>query len=207
MTTIQCIVSSLRPISSRSRPTTQITATPGTLWTVAVQNCPAQCGLVESSVPEDVDFCSAWGDGDPLGREMISVDSAVRRTPSHLGHATEPDMRNLLQAANAPQAVMDPSSRFSCSQCDEMTAPRIPRGVAIPQTVAPLRSLAMDVKWSPGYVRMKSVNTVEEGSNVHHTETSQVLLMSLDTCEKLSEMAESACQLAQIRAPTKPEWL
>ena len=79
--------------------------------------------------------CSMWtcqvsrrGEGNPLGCEMISVDSAVRRTPSHLGHATEPDMRNLLQAANAPQAVMDPSSRFSCSQCDAMTATRIPRG-------------------------------------------------------------------------------
>ena len=66
-----------------------------------------------------------------------------------------------------------------------MTAPKIPRGVSVPQTVAPLRYVAMDVKWLPGWeedVRIKSVNIVDEASNLQHiypffeTETSEVLL-------------------------------
>ena len=55
----------------------------------------------------------------------------------------------------------------------------------MPQTVAPLRYVAMDVKWLPGWeedVRIKSVNIVDEASNLQHiypffeTETSEVLL-------------------------------
>ena len=65
-----------------------------------------------------------------------------------------------------------------------MTAPKIPRGVSVPQTVAPLRYVAMDVKWLPGEedVRIKSVNIVDEASNLQHiypffeTETPEVLL-------------------------------
>ena len=66
-----------------------------------------------------------------------------------------------------------------------MTAPKIPRGVSVPQTVAPLRYVAMDVKWLPGWeedVRIKSVDIVDEASNLQHiypffeTETSEVLL-------------------------------
>ena len=66
-----------------------------------------------------------------------------------------------------------------------MTAPKIPRGVSVPQTVAPLRYVAMDVKWLPGWeegVRIKSVNIVDEASNLQHiypffeTERSEVLL-------------------------------
>ena len=52
-----------------------------------------------------------------------------------------------------------------------MTAPKIPRGVSVPQTVAPLRYVAMDVKWLPGWegdVRIKSVNIVDEASNLQH---------------------------------------
>ena len=40
----------------------------------------------------------------------------------------------------------------------------------MPQTVAPLRCVAMDVKWLPGWgedVRIKSVNIVDEASNLH----------------------------------------
>ena len=66
-----------------------------------------------------------------------------------------------------------------------MTAPKIPRGVSVPQTVAPLRYVAMDVKWLPGWeedVHIKSGNIVDEASNLQHfnpffeTETSEVLL-------------------------------
>ena len=81
--------------------------------------------------------------------------------------------------------ILDALKRFSCAQCDAMTAPKIPRGVSVPQTVAPLRYVAMDVKWLPGWeedVRIKSVNIVDEASNLQHiypffeTETSEVLL-------------------------------
>ena len=83
------------------------------------------------------------------------------------------------------QPILDALARFSCAQCDAMTAPKIPRGVSVPQTVAPLRYAAMDVKWLPGWeedVRIKSVNIVDEASNLQHiypffeTETSEVLL-------------------------------
>ena len=66
-----------------------------------------------------------------------------------------------------------------------MTAPKIPRGVSVPQTVALLRYVAMGVKWLPGWeedVRIKSVNIVDEASNLQHiyplfeTETLEVLL-------------------------------
>ena len=54
----------------------------------------------------------------------------------------------------------------------------------MPQTVSPLRYVAMDVKWLPASeedVRIKSVNIVDEASNLQHvypffeTETSEVL--------------------------------
>ena len=88
-------------------------------------------------------------------------------------------------AARTPQLIRDALKRFSCAQCDAMTAPKIPRGVSVPQTVTPLRYVAMDVKWLPRWkedVRIKSVNIVDEASNVQHiypffeTETSEFLL-------------------------------
>ena len=54
----------------------------------------------------------------------------------------------------------------------------------MPQTVAPLRYVALDVKWPAGWeedVRVKSVNIVDEASNLQHiypffeTETSEIL--------------------------------
>ena len=66
-----------------------------------------------------------------------------------------------------------------------MTAQKIPRGVSVPQTVAPLRHIAMDVKWLPGWeeeTRIKTVIIVDEASNLQHnypfveTETSEILL-------------------------------
>ena len=122
---------------------------------------------------------------DPLGRSGLSADAAIRRMHTNLAHASVPDMRRMLLAARAPQAILDALKRFSCAQCDAMTAPKIPRGVSVPQTVAPLRYISMDVKWLPGWeedVRIKSVNIVDEASNLQHifpffeTETSEVLL-------------------------------
>ena len=70
-----------------------------------------------------------------------------------------------------------------CGGCS--SAPKIPRGVAVPQTASPLRQLTMDVRWLPAWeedVRIKSVNSVHEASNLQdiypffETETSGVLL-------------------------------
>ena len=133
------------------------------------------------------DFVSvlALGDVDPLGRSGLSADAAIRRMHTNLAHASVPDMRRMLLAARAPQPILDALKRFSCAQCDAMTAPKIPRCVSVPQTVAPLRYVAMDVKWMQGWeedVRIKSVNIVDEASNLQHicpffeTETSEVLL-------------------------------
>ena len=66
-----------------------------------------------------------------------------------------------------------------------MTAATIRRGLTVPQTVVPLRYLAMDARRSLGWeedVRIKSVNIVDEASNLQHiypffkTETPKVLL-------------------------------
>ena len=125
------------------------------------------------------------GDVDPLGRSGLSADAAIRRMHTNLAHASVADMQRMLMAARAPQPILDAFERFSCAQCDAMTAPKIPRSVSVPQTVAPLRYVAMDVKWLPGWeedVRIKSVNIVDEASNLHHiypfceTETSEILL-------------------------------
>ena len=115
----------------------------------------------------------------------MSADAAIRRMHTNLAHASVSDMRRMLTAARAPQPIMDALARFSCAECDAMTAPKLPRRVSVPQTVAPLRYVSMDVKWLPGWeedVRIKSVNIVDEASNLQHiyaffeTETSEVLL-------------------------------
>ena len=66
---------------------------------------------------------------EDVGRSSNSEGSDVRRMHTSLGHATVPDKRRMLLAATAPQAVTDALSRFSCSQWDAMTAPKIPRVV------------------------------------------------------------------------------
>ena len=106
---------------------------------------------------------------DPLGRSGLSADAAIRSVHTNLAHASVPDMQRMLLAARAPQPILDALKRFSCAQCDAMTVWKIPRGVSAPQTVAPLRYVAMDVKWLPGWegdVRIKSVNIVDEASNL-----------------------------------------
>ena len=82
-------------------------------------------------------------------RSSTGVDAAARRMRTHLAHAFVADMRRILQAACAPQAVMDALALFSCDQCDTLTRPKIPRSVSVPLTVAPLRDLAVSVKWLP----------------------------------------------------------
>ena len=84
-----------------------------------------------------------------------------------------------------------------------MTAPKIPRGVSVPQTVAPLRYVAMDVKWLPGWeedVRIKSVNIVDEASNLQHifpffenrnVGSSAATVSSMDTGLRKAPLAES----------------
>ena len=141
---------------------------------------------MSESLSSDLVSVLALGDVDPLGRSGSSADAAIRRMHTNLAHASVPDhatecswRHELLGPFWMPQ------NDFSCAQCDAMTAPKIPRGVSVPQTVAPLRYVAMDVKWLPGWeedVRIKSVNIVDAASNLQHiypffeTETSEVLL-------------------------------
>ena len=70
-----------------------------------------------------------------------------RECTQNLAYASILDMRRKLQAARAPQAVWDALARFSCDQCAAMAQPKITRGVAVPWTVAPLKYVAMKVKW------------------------------------------------------------
>ena len=86
-------------------------------------------------------------------------------------HVSVPDMRRMLMAVRTPQPMLDALARSSRAQCDAMTASEIPRGVSVPETVAPLRYAAMHVMWLPGWeedVRIKSVNIVDKASNLQH---------------------------------------
>ena len=106
---------------------------------------------MSESLSSDLVSVLVLGDVDPLGRSGLSADAAIRRMHTNLAHASVPHMRRMLMAARAPQPILDALARFSCAQCDATTAPKIPRGVSVPQTVAPLRYVAMDVKWLPGW--------------------------------------------------------
>ena len=137
------------------------------------------------SLSSDLVSVVPLGDMDPLGRSGLSADAAIRRVHTNLAQASVPDMQRMLMAARAPEPILGALKLFSCAQCDAITVPKIPRGVSVPQTVAPLRYVAMDVKWLPGWeedVRIKSVNIVDEASNLQHiypffeTETSEGLL-------------------------------
>ena len=183
-----CIMSCLRPLTQRtpfsSTDVVRSSAKPVKFWTAVMRGLLAQNEMSES-LSSDLVSVLALGDVDPLGRSGLSAVAAIRRMHTNLAHASVPDMQLMLMAARAPQPILDALKRFSCAQCDAMTAPKIPRGVSVPQTVAPLRYVAMDVKWLPGWeedVRIKSVNIVDEASNLQHiysffeTETSEVLL-------------------------------
>ena len=185
---ISCIMSCLRPLTQTtpfsSTDVVRSSAKPVKFWTAVMRGLLAQNKMNESLSPDFVSVL-ALGDVDPLGRSGLSADAAIRRMHTNLAHASVPDMQRMLLAARAPQLILDALKRFSCAQCDAMTAPKIPRGVSVPQTVAPLRYVAMDVNWLPGWegdVRIKSVNIVDEASNLQHifaffeTETSEVLL-------------------------------
>ena len=201
-----CIMSCLRPLTqkipSSSTVVVRSPAKPVKFWTAVMRGLLAQSEM-NGSLSSDIVSVLALGDVDPLGRSGLSADAAIRRMHTNLAHASVPDMRRMLLAARAPQPILDALKRFSCAQCDAMTAPKIPRGVSVPQTVAPLRYISMDVKWLPGWeedVRIKSVNIVDEASNLQHifpffeTETSEVLLTtisSLDTGLRKTPLAES----------------
>ena len=96
---------------------------------------------MSESLSSDLVSVLALGDVDPHGRSGLSADAAIRRMHTNLAHASVPDT----------QRILDVLKHFSCPQCDAMTAPKIPRGVLVPQTVAPLRYVAMDVKWLRQY--------------------------------------------------------
>ena len=133
-------------------------------WTAVMRGLLAKNETSES-LSSDLVSVLALGDVDPLGRSGLSADATTRRMHTNLAHASVPDMRRMLMAARAPQPILDALARFSCAQCDAMTVPKIPWGVSVPQTVA------MDVKWLPGWeedVRVKSVNIVDEASNLQH---------------------------------------
>ena len=172
-----CIMSCLRPLTQRipfsSTDVVRSSAKPVKFWTAVMRGLLAQNEMSES-LSSDLVSVLALGDVDPLGRSGLSASDQENAHESGTclcaGHGTP---------------ILDALKRFSCAQCDAMTAPKIPRGVSVPQMVAPLRYAAMDVKWLPGWeedVRIKSVHIVDEASNLQHifpffeTETSEVLL-------------------------------
>ena len=154
VTNAQCIVSCLRPLSSPSRLTAQTTAQTETCWTKVALGLLALCRLVELSVPEDVIALVAMKDGGPWD---------VLQSAWNLRFAECTPIWH--RAANAPQAVMDALACFLvfAMRCDDGSA--VPRRVAVPKTVAPLRYLAMDAKWQlawAGDIRIMSGYNVDE---------------------------------------------
>ena len=199
-----CIMSCLRPLTQRTpfSPTDVVrsSAKPVKFRTAVMRGLLAQNEMSES-LSSDLVSVLALGDVDPLGRSGLSADAAIRRMHTNLAHASVPDMQRMLLAARAPQPILDALKRFSCAQCDAMTAPKIPRCVSVPQTVAPLRYVAMDVKWLPGGeedVRIKSVNIVDEASNLQHicpffetnVGSSAATVSSMDTSPRKAPWAE-----------------
>ena len=186
-----CIMSCLRPLTQRI----PFSSTGVKFWTAVMRGLLAQNEMNES-LSSDLVSVLALGDVDPLGRSGLSADAAIRRMHTNLAHASVPDMQRTLLAARAQQHILDALKRFSCAQCDAMTAPKIPRSVSVPY-------VATDVKWVPGWeedVRIKSVNIVDEASNLQHiipffeTETSEVLLRqysSMDTSLRKVPLAGS----------------
>ena len=137
-----CIMSCLRPLTQRtpfsSTDVVRSSAKPVKFWTAVMRGLLAQNEMNESLSPDLVSVL-ALGDVDPLGRSGLSADAAIRRMHTNLAHASVPDMQRMLLPARAPQPILDALKRFSCAQFDAMTAPKIPRGVSVPHTVAPLR--------------------------------------------------------------------
>ena len=83
---------------------------------------------MNESLSSDVVSVLALGDVDPLGRSGLSADAAIRRMHTNLAHASVPDMQRMLLAARAPQPILDALKRFSCAQCDAMTAAEDSKG-------------------------------------------------------------------------------
>ena len=156
-------MSCLRPVTQRtpfsSTDVVRSSPKPVKFWTAVMRGLLVQNEMSES-LSSDLVSVLALGDVDPLGRSGLTAEAAIRRMHTNLAHATVPDMQGMLLAARAPQPILDALKRFSCAQCDAMTAPKIPRGVSVPQTVPHSVCVAMDVKWLPGWeedVRIKSV--------------------------------------------------
>ena len=196
-----CIMSCLRPLTKRtpfsSTDVVRSFAKPVKFWTAVMRGLFAQNEMSESlSLSRFLPLVMC-----PLGRLGLSADAAVRRMHTNLAHASVPDMQRMLMTSRAPQPILDAFS-FSCAQCDAMTAPKVPRGVSVPQTVAPLRYVAMDVKWLPGGeedVRIKNVNIVDEASNLQHIypffetniRSSSATVSSVDTSLRKAPLAQS----------------
>ena len=184
-----CIMSCLRPLTQTE--VVRSSAKPVKFWTAVTRGLLAQNEMSES-LSSDLVLVLALGDVDLLGRSGLSADAAIRRMHTNLAHASVPDMQRMLMAARASQPMLGAFACFSCAQCDVMTVPKIPKGVSVPQTVAPLRYVATDVKWLPGWeedVCIKSVNIVDEASNLQHiypffeTETSESIVSGHEPTE------------------------
>ena len=131
------------------------------------------------------------------------MGAAIRRIQTHLAHASAADMRKIVQAARAPQAVMNALVRFSRDQCDAMTQTKNPRGVPVPLTVAPLRHVAMDVEWLPSWeedLGVKAVNIIDKASKLQHkypffeTETSEEMLRQYRNWTNMGETLQRALE-------------
>ena len=83
---------------------------------------------MSESLSSDLVSVLALDDVDPLGRSGLSADAAIRRMHTNVAHASVPDMQRMLMAARAHLPILDALKRFSCAQCDAMTAPKVPRG-------------------------------------------------------------------------------
>ena len=130
-----CIMSCLRPLTQNrghhfQQMLSEVQPNLVKFWTAVMRGLLARNEMSES-LSSDLVSVLALGDVGPLGRSRLSADAAIRRMRTNLAYASVPDMRRMLMVARAPQPILDALARFSCAQCDALTAPKNPRGVGV----------------------------------------------------------------------------
>ena len=97
-------------------------------WEVIAREWLGQRALTRLDKSDDEIQFWPWEMGTVLERSSIGVWTLPSDESTHMWHnASVTDCRRMLQAARAPQGVMDALSRFSCDQYDAMTQSQIPR--------------------------------------------------------------------------------
>ena len=149
-------MSCLRPLTQRTTPfsstgVVRSSAQPVKFWTAVMRGLLAQ-NEMSGSLSSDLVLVLSLGDVDLLGRSGLSADAAIRRNAHESG--TLPLYRTC-DGCSWRHELFNP---FWMPWLDSGVLSvmrrrprRFQRGVSVPQTVAPLRYEATEVKWLLGW--------------------------------------------------------